>query len=116
MAYWLYPFKTSENSIGENTIMMNDYVVDGSLVVLGVLQIYSMFLPDVSSVPNTSPEIIHHEMKQATIAIVGLACVACYLTKNLFPAYVAVATGGVMLLMYERALRADCPCNEQEEY
>jgi hypothetical protein len=96
--------------------MMNDKVVDGSLVVLGVLQIYSMFLPDITSVPDSDPSIIHHEMKQASIAVIGLAAIACYLTKNLFPAYVAIATGGIMLLMYQRALQQGCSSCPEEEY
>jgi hypothetical protein len=95
--------------------MMNDYVVDGSLVVLGVLQIYSMFLPDVTSVPDSTPEVIHQEILHASIAVGALTIVACLLTKNLFPAYVAVATSIVMVYMYESALRRDCGCTAEEQ-
>jgi uncharacterized membrane protein YbhN (UPF0104 family) len=95
---------------------MNDKVVDGSLVVLGVLQIYSMFLPDVTTVSDSTPEIIHQEMLHASVAVIGLAAVACYLTRNLFPAYVALATSIVMIYMYEQALQRNCGCSGQEEY
>lgn len=95
-------------------MMLSDKVVDSSLIVLGVLQIYSMFLPDVTSIDEKTPEIIREEEIHASIAVVGLAAIACWLTKAWFPGYVAIGTGAAMLFMYEYALRRHCGCGEEE--
>ena len=94
--------------------VLNDKVVDSSLVILGALQIYSMFLPDVTSVNEKTPEVIRHQEIEASLAVGGLAILAAWLTKSAFPAYVAIGTGVFMVCMYERQLRKGCNCGEGE--
>jgi hypothetical protein len=91
--------------------MMNDKVVDSSLVILGALQIYSMFLPELSRVADSDMQEIRTGEIHASVAVFGLALVACYVTKNAFPLWVAGLTAATYVGMVEYKVRQGCGCD-----
>lgn len=90
---------------------MNDKVVDSSLVILGALQIYSMFLPELSRVADSDQEEIRIGELHATIAVGALALIAAFVTKSAFPFWVAGLTAAAYVGMVEYKVRQGCGCS-----
>jgi hypothetical protein len=90
---------------------MNDKVVDSSLVILGVLQIYSMFLPELSRVGDSDEQEIRLGEMHGTIAVGALALTACLITKSSFPLWVAGLTAAAYIGMVEYKVRSSCGCS-----